>query len=266
LPHDVLDHIQATSGEEKGNRKLKILDEILGALQDGKIEKVWVGAHWTAVVAQVGGERRCGLASTLVRHEHHGTPVPAAGRLEEIPARELAGLINSKSMTERSIGMATINAMLPRFPEAWEDQNAEEVIARLGEGKRVALIGSFPFARRLAGRVGELIVIDQTPQEGEYGPDQAGELLSSVEVVAITGMTFINHTFERLVEMCSKRARILVLGPSTPMHPLVYDYGVKFLSGSVVEKIDSVLHTVGQGATFRQVRRAGVRLVTMQKG
>jgi hypothetical protein len=38
---------------------------------------------------------------------------------------------------------------------------------------------------------------------------------------------------------------------------------VHLLSGSIVEEIDAVLRGVSQGASFRQLHRLGVRLVTM---
>jgi hypothetical protein len=45
----------------------------------------------------------------------------------------------------------------------------------------------------------------------------------------------------------------------------LFEHGVDLLSGAVVEAIGPVLEAVSQGASFRQVRRRGVRLVTMQK-
>jgi uncharacterized protein (DUF4213/DUF364 family) len=57
---------------------------------------------------------------------------------------------------------------------------------------------------------------------------------------------------------------VLVLGPSTPLSPVLFDHGAHLLSGSVVEDIESVLRAVAQGANFRQVHRQGVRLVTMK--
>ena len=54
----------------------------------------------------------------------------------------------------------------------------------------------------------------------------------------------------------------LVLGPSTPLSPVMADYGVNLLAGSIVEDIPAVLAAIGQGANFRQVHKAGVRLIT----
>jgi uncharacterized protein (DUF4213/DUF364 family) len=82
-------------------------------------------------------------------------------------------------------------------------------------------------------------------------------------VVAITGTSLINHTFEGLVQLCRPEAFVLVLGPSTPLSPLLFHYGVHALSGTVVDDVDEVLRYVEQGATFRQIHHHGVRLLTM---
>ena len=93
----------------------------------------------------------------------------------------------------------------------------------------------------------------------------ATKIVPRAEVVAITSTTLINHTFEELMPLCRSEAKVLILGPSTPLSPILFDYGVHLLSGSVVEDIEAVLQTVSQGANFRQVHRYGVRLVTMQQ-
>jgi uncharacterized protein (DUF4213/DUF364 family) len=56
---------------------------------------------------------------------------------------------------------------------------------------------------------------------------------------------------------------VLVLGPSAPLSPILANYGVTTLSGSIVEAIEPVLKAVEQGAHFRQVHQTGVKLVTM---
>jgi hypothetical protein len=45
----------------------------------------------------------------------------------------------------------------------------------------------------------------------------------------------------------------------------MFDTDLDLLSGAVVEDIDAVLAAVSQGAGFRQVHRAGVKLVTLQR-
>jgi uncharacterized protein (DUF4213/DUF364 family) len=208
---------------------MSLIDELLAALPDGAVWDVRVGVFWTAVVVEVASHRRCGLASTACNDDHHQSGGPAvrdAGLFMDRSARELAELARSYRPIEAAIGMATINALLPAQEEQWVDLNAGDVIARHGADKQVALVGHFPFIPQLRHRVGALWVL----------------------------------------ALCRPKALVLVLGPSTPLSPILFDYGVHILSGSVVEDVDSVLWAVSQGANFRQVHRQGVRLVTMQKG
>lgn len=246
---------------------MQILAEIISALPDGEVRDVRIGLHWTAVAVETGGELRCGLSSTLsTPHGHdHGPDVPDAGRLDGLSAQTLAALALSPHPTQASLGVAAINALLPPHSQMWYEDNAEEVIARQGEGKRVVLVGRFPFLPRLRTRVGELFVLEQNPGPEDLPAERAPEILPGADVVAITGMTLINHTLEGLLRLCSPEAFVIVLGPSTPLTPLMFDHGVDILSGAVVTAIEPVMRTVSQGGNFRQVHQAGVRLVNMSK-
>lgn len=248
---------------------MKLFDDLLTYLPDGPVREVRVGAFWTAVVVEVEGRWRCGLASTLRGdHDHHhggGPAVRDAGRLLERSGRELAELIRSDSLMETVIGMAAINALLPAQEERWVDLNAEEVIARHGAGKGVALVGHFPFVPRLRERVGSLWVLELRPRGEDLPADAASDVVPQADVLAITGTSLINRSFEGLMALRRPEALVLVLGPSTPLSPILFDHGVHILSGSVVEDLDSVLRAVSQGANFRQIRRQGVRLVTMTR-
>jgi hypothetical protein len=247
---------------------MSVIDDLLATLPDGQVLEIRVGAFWTAVVVQVNGHRHCGLASTLRTDEHHHSSRPAireAGRLTEMNALRLAGLAFSSSVMEAAIGIATINALLPRRETEWTDLNAEEFIARHGAGKRVALIGHFPFVPRLRERVGTLSVLEERPQGDDLPAEAAPDIIPQADILAMTGTTLINSTFEGLMALHRSDALVLLLGPSTPLSTVLFDYGVQVLSGAVVEDIDAVLRAVGEGANFQQLHRLGVRLVTMQK-
>jgi hypothetical protein len=55
----------------------------------------------------------------------------------------------------------------------------------------------------------------------------------------------------------------MLLGPSTPLSPFLFDFGANIISGTRVVDENAVLRTVGQGAAFRQVE--GVKLLTFIK-
>jgi uncharacterized protein (DUF4213/DUF364 family) len=246
----------------------KLIDDLLTATPDGEVRDVRIGAFWTAVVVETDEGRRCGLASNLHRRGHchqRGTGVARAGHLLERSTRGVAALARSESLLEASVGVATINAILPRDENAYVDANAGDVIAQHGAGKRVVVVGSFPFVPRLREQVESLTVLDEQPGDGLLPPSAAGDVIPAADVLAITGAALVNHTLEGLLALRRTDALVLVLGPSTPLSPVLYEHGADILSGSIVEEIDPVVRTVSQGGGFRQIRRLGVRLVTMRK-
>ena len=215
---------------------------------------------------EVEGAIRCGLASTLNAPHQHGLPaVPQAGTLENMTGLDLAALAQAEQPTLVSVGMAAVNALLPQQPDSWVNLNAEDVIASHGAGLPVVLIGHFPFVERLQARVGKLTVLELNPQPGDMPVSMAVEVLPNAKVVAITGMTLLNHTLDGLLNLCDPDALVILLGPSVPLDPILFDFGIDILCGSIVTSIDPVLAAVRQGATFRQIHQAGVRLVTIAR-
>jgi uncharacterized protein len=138
-----------------------------------------------------------------------------------------------------------------------------DVLIEHGCGKNVALIGHFPFIPKLRPVVGKLWVIEQHPEEGDYPAEAAADLIPQSEVVAITSSALINHTLDRLLALCHPEALVMMLGPSTPLSPVLFKHGVSILSGSRIVDETAVLRTVEQGATFQQVE--GVRLLTFRR-
>jgi len=244
----------------------KLFDRLLLDLPEGNVVSVNVGLYWTAVVVETNGEIRCGLSATIGDESHHYTSEPAipnAGKLTISTTHDLAHLIHSDSPPEVSIGMAVINALLPHLSDLWTDIHAEEVIARNGAGKNVAMVGHFPFVDRLRPRVGKLWVLEQNPGVGDLPASDAPDVIPQADVLAITAMTLTNHTFDKLITLRRPDALTLLVGPTTPLSPVLFDFGVNIISGAVVDDIEATLRGVTQGANFHQLHRLGVRLVSM---
>jgi hypothetical protein len=141
--------------------------------------------------------------------------------------------------------------------------NAGAVLAERGAGKKIAVVGHFPFIPALREVASELWVIEQSPSTGEHPAEAAGTLLPRAQVVALTASALINQTMDRLLSLCDPNALVMVLGPSTPLSPAWFERGVELLSGSRVVDEQDVLRTVSQGATFQQVE--GVKRVTLER-
>jgi len=236
---------------------IKILDELLEQMpaDPAPVRNVLAGAHWTTVCSHV-----CGMASTLMGEGPHGGPqVPDAGDLCLKSAQELARRVLSDELLDASIGMAALNSQLHIEGEPVVI-NAADVLARHGNGKNIAVVGHFPFVDRLRPLARNLWVIEKRPAQGDLPEKAAEEFLPQADVIAITGTAFINHTIEGLLRLCPSKALVMVLGPSTPLSKVLFDYGVDILSGARVVDEAAALTSIQQGASLPQVR--GVRLVT----
>jgi uncharacterized protein (DUF4213/DUF364 family) len=243
---------------------MDLVDDLLANLPDDvPVRSVLVGAHWTVVCSGTSptGGRRCGLASTITGNKPHAhEQVRDVGRLLLKSTHELAEYALSDNPLEASIGVAAINSLLEVDERRMHDLNAATLLADRGRGRNVAIVGHFPFVSRLRDSVGALSVIEQVPVEGDHPAEAASDLLPRADLVGITGSALINHTLDGLLALCRPGALVVVLGPSTPFSPVLFNHGVSVLAGAYVTDEEAVLRTAGQGASFQQVE--GVRRLT----
>jgi uncharacterized protein len=239
---------------------MTLIDDLLISLsEDVPVREVLVGVHWTVVCS-----RGCGMASTIPGDKPHGhEKVRSVGQLHKLSALELASYARSDNPLEASLGVAAINSLLEVDESRAVTLNAGDLLISRGQGKDVALVGHFPFIPRLSQVAHHLWVIEQNPSPGEYPPEEAINLIPQAQLVALTGSALINHTLDQLLALCRPEALVVVLGPSTPLSPVLFEHGATLISGTRVLDEGAVLRTVGQGATFQQVE--GVRLLTLGK-
>lgn len=239
----------------------KLLAEILSSIEiDHEVSDIRMCVYWTAVTSY-----GCGLASTMAYAipPHEKNQVESAGGLLPCRAKALGELSLSDHTLEASIGIAALNSLLQIDESLCVDRNAFDEICAVGKGKRIAVIGHFPFIKKLRELARELWVFE-LPGRGRPGDiigENTTDLLSQADVIAITSTTLINHTLGDIMSFLRPDAYKIMLGPSTPLSPVLFDYGIKAISGSIVLNRDQVLTCISQGANFRQIR--GVRKVTL---
>jgi uncharacterized protein len=240
---------------------MSLLDEILGSVrEDAPVRDVYVCAFDTAVRS-----RRWGLSSTFrdACGIRGGAWVTGCGTLLGKSAMELAGYARSPKFLDSSVGMAALNSLLEVDDGSLVDVNAFDVIREKGRGKEVAVVGNFPFLTKLGGVVKKLHVIHRAPEEAADAMDEARRILPRVSVAAITGTAFLTKTVDELLSLCPDDAYVIMLGPTTPLTPILFDHGVDAVSGSLVLDDGRALPCIWQGSPFRKIR--GLRLVTMLK-
>ena len=248
--HHILDHLLA---------------EVAGKATRAEVVDIVAGSHWTLVVIEDNAGIHGGLASALENQSdhHHGgePPVKDAGRLLDYPVIDLLNLSLSAHMTEVSIGFATLNALLDVDLGLCREVNALDIILERGTGRDVAVVGHFPFTPRLKQSAKNLWVLERNPQGDDLPASEAPDILPRADVVAITGTSIANGTFDDLLAHCRQDAFVVVLGATTPLSPVLLDAGVHAISGTLVVDAETVRLAVSQGATFRQIK--GKRLLTM---
>lgn len=240
---------------------MDLLELLLESLPKEPIQlrRVIVGVHWTLVAS-----RYCGLSSTILPDCPHGeSRVRDVGALHLKSAQELAGWVLSENTLEATLGMAAINSLLELDESRLSEVNAAEVIAKESEGRNLVVVGHFPFVKKIQPLTHNCWVIEKRPTTGEHAEDEARTFLPQADVVAITGTAFVNHSMPGLLALCPPQAKVMVLGPSTPLSPLLFQHGIHFLSGARVEDEETAVLTIQQAASLPQMR--GVRLLTMRK-
>ncbi len=238
-----------------------IYDELIDAVPENSVvSECLAGLSWFLVRSQ-------GTGVAMRPHEIDG-PVRNAGHIAGMKTRDLAAWIKSWNWHEAAMGLAAINSELnaPKSAkrncgEQLADCENQDVFSYLLDdlrGKKVAVIGHFYNIERL-NDVCELSVLERRPEQGDL-PDPACEyILKEQDVVVMTATTLINKTMPRLLSL-SAGARIVVAGPSTPLHPLMFGHGIDLLGGLVVEDEPSVWRAVGEGGR-KELFTQGGRMV-----
>lgn len=240
---------------------MKLLNDILDVLPKEPIpvRKVIIGVHWTMVCSKYGG-----MGSTMVNSGPHGhSPSSGVGELQNKTAQELASWILSDNLLEASIGIAAINSLMEIDESLLRELNASQILEEQSKDKNLVVVGHFPFVDHMKKIAKNCWVIEKKPFGDDFPEEAAHDFIPKADVVAITGTAFINHTIENLLSLCQPQTQVMILGPSTPMTPLLFDHNVTFLSGSRVVDEDAALVTIQQGASFSQVK--GVRITTMTR-
>ena len=161
------------------------------------------GVRWTAVTS-----RGCGLAASLgfgsdgVIHT-----LPDAGQLHRKSVQELAQGMHATNLLEASIGLAAYASTLDIPAGNIIELNAFDLLAHIGGRKKGGHGGSFSAGRMASQHVASLSVLEKRPRPGDYPAEAAPDLIPAADIVAITGMTILNHTMDDLLALCPRRRR-----------------------------------------------------------
>ena len=237
---------------------MNLLERLISDIEELEVEEVIIGVHSVLVKTNDA----CGIASTI-KYCGQGVNVAKAGHLEDLNLKELAEYALSDNLLEASIGMAAINCGLSHKIEKYWQINAKDVILEKGINKKVGIVGHFPFLEKQRDEYKECYIFEKFPQEGDMKESDIPIYLPKVDVAAITGTTITNHTFDGIVNCLPKKSFNVILGPSTPLSPILFDYGMDMVSGTLVTDYELVKKHVLQASPTRQLK--GIEMVSIFK-
>lgn len=235
---------------------MSLLADLIDNITEYPVKEVVIGVFNTLVWT-----RNCGLSATLKSDVFPHERVKNSGALTSMNVREVAGYVFSENPLEVSVGMAAINSALPVEREKFKSINAKELILKKGKMKVVGVIGHFPFLEEVRDEFRELYIFEKMPRAGDLREEDIPEYLPACDVVAITGTAIANKSFEEIVKWTRRRSYVIVLGPTTPLSSILFDYGVDAICGTLVLDIPLVLNQVKEGTPFKDMK--GIQYVAL---
>jgi len=187
--------------------------------------------------------------------------------------KEVAELVKSWNFFEASAGNAALVAWYNK-PENARKNGVEipdqrRVEGRLKDpfinsqneirGKKVCVVGHFPFLEGLFEPVCDLSIVEWDPGPGDYPYNACDYLLPECDFAFITCAAIGDKSLPRLLELSENADKVAIVGPGTPLAPQFFDYGVADLSGFVITDTE-MAKRITSGAEFQRIYAAGTKV------
>ncbi len=221
----------------------QIYDALIeGIPGDLMVDELICGNHYAYV--------RSGDGAGITGLSHCETRKPMFSKnLHDATLQDVAICIKSWNFVEASVGLAAINAYYnhPRVARAngvifsdnqrVEDRIFDPFIMSQNDvrGKKVAVVGHFPHLESLFEPISDFSLIEWDPEEGDYPISASEYIIPECDYVYLSYISVINKTLPRILELSKNAGRVTMVGPGTPLAPVLFDYGVGDLSGFMIK-------------------------------
>ncbi len=203
-----------------------------------------------------------GLSFTMT--DPRRPPIRGKYPLVERSWQELMNFFLSDRPTERSLGLATINALSQTF---LREKITTEVVNDGSEwlpnpaGLRIGMVGAIhPLIRQIIAKNGKILLRDATVfQRGHHQLPKEGvtlvpsvEKLKNVDHLLVTGSAIVHKGFEEILTIFPTiRGERVLIGPSAQILPhAAFKDGFTILASSRVEQVERTMQTVREGAGY----------------
>lgn len=222
-----------------------------------RVAALVIGIGYTAVATEDGA---VGLSYTWFGDKTCCSFMRGWDDAEGAPASDLLDRLLSNDAFERSVGMATANALNHEaaldLPSDAGPAGALIRVLGLERGSCVAMVGYFPPVVRELRELGtELEVIDEARGMGDQRVFRE-RLGDWADALIMTSTTLLNDSAEDLLGCAGAGLRAAFLGPTTPLAPAAFSHlPVDVLAGMAPVDTAKTLRAVRHGAGTPELQR-----------
>ena len=227
---------------------------------DITIDRVCIGN--TVVGVQAGD--RMGIASHL-----HAQPVAEEKDLPErylgATCGEVAQLLLQPTGLSMALGLAAMNCAIDNSKAEIESKRIQEIVAEYGQEGETALVGNFPFTGWLRDNVRCLHLFELQENSDKLPRNQWETVLPRIKTAAITSTVFLTRYASYFLRHL-QQASCIMIGPSTPLTPLLFEENIDILAGSRIIDPERVMSNMRIKKSYSQLAKAGgIEFVAMYK-
>lgn len=214
-----------------------------------------IGLGYTVVVLDNG---HSGVAYSWLSSKGSCTLFKDPQDFEGKPARLLLAKLFSDDLLERSVAVATANALNYARAEACEeDQDSLLDDLQIAAGSRVSMIGYFgPVVAKIEARGASVNAFDLGKQIGSK-QEFYRNLEENSNAVILTSTSLIHGSTEEVLAHVPPGTPCVLLGPTTPMLPEAFEHlPISILGGTLPTDNQRVIKAIRHGRGTHAIQKA----------
>ena len=150
------------------------------------------------------------------------------------------------------MGIAALNSFLPVDEQNVVELNARDLLIQKSPGRWAALVGHFQFTEEIRRTAAESWGLELDPSPDDLPASNASRYPSEADVIGITVTTLLNGTFDDLARLFPSCALVVMLGITTPLSRVLFDYGIDVLTGARISNPERILHLISQSSPLHR--------------
>ncbi|MBH67860.1 MAG: hypothetical protein CMM58_05865 [Rhodospirillaceae bacterium] len=226
-------------------------NEFKKILPNTVIQQLVIGKYWTLVGTKCG----TGLATSPPKERQSINAKPKETRFLGQATNKIIELSKSINPYERAIGCATINSLINKHSLQLPLENGLDISSE--DKDHVVVIGRFP---GLDKKLPNAIVLEMNPGPNDFPASKAKELIPGCDYLIITASSWVNGSLQGILDLANG-AHVSLIGPSTPLSPILNLYGIHKAAGFIAEapaELASVIRNGGGAKQFKHLGKYGV--------